>query len=97
MCILPWVNIAILIKRISNANLCPIDPLNIFRNSNYYFVDLILPQEVDSPPWTQEIISLAAGPMAIDWITIPINGFVRTARPKLTGLCRNSSLGNVKF
>lgn len=82
--LLPGINIAIMIERISNSNLCPIDLLNIVTNSDYYFVDFVWPQEVESPPWTQEILCAAAGSMLCVWVRIPINGFVRSANRKHT-------------
>lgn len=85
-----------MIERISNSNLCPIH-VETVRNSDYYFVDFVLPQEVESPPWTQGIICVAAGSMLQVWVRIPIDGFVRTAIPKLTGLCRNTTFCNVDF
>lgn len=86
-----------MIERISNSNLCPIDLQNIVTNSDYYFVDFVWPQEVESPPWTQEILCAAAGSMLQVWVRIPINSFVRSANPRLTRLCRNTSVCDVNF
>lgn len=95
--LLPGINVAVMIEIISNANFCTIDRLNIVTNTDYYFLDVVWPQEVQSPPWAQSIQCSAAGFMVQVWVRIPIYGFVRTAIPKLTGLCCNSSLCEVIF
>lgn len=97
--LLLWIEIAVILQRISNANLSTIDPgvMPIFTDSDCNSVDFMSLQKVQSPPWTFNIQCGATGMIVPVGVGVSINSFVRTHTAMLTGLSRFSSLCDINF
>lgn len=97
--LLPWINIAIVTKRISNVDLSTINIFvgRIFTDGDCHCADFMCLQKVQSPPRIQLTLCGATGPIVDVGVIVSINGFVATGTFILTGLSGYSPLCNVCF
>lgn len=81
MVLLPWINIAIFIERVSNVDLGAIDPAAVWisADGDGHCVNFVCVQKVQSPPWIHIMHCCATGSMVHVGVWVSIDGFVRTA------------------
>lgn len=84
----PWISIAIVPKRIPNADLSTTYPVVvlIFRDSYFHRIDFMYIEKVQPPPWIHIVLRCATRSMVYIGVRVSINGFVRAEIPILTGL-----------
>ena len=97
MVLLPRIIIAIVLKGISNADLSTMDPLLATVSSVGYgdSVDLIGPQEVQSPPRIFISLCGATGSLVPVTSTTSIDGLFRDGLPIQGGLSNFSTFSNI--